>query len=226
MKYKILVGVDRDNTINHDEKAYFGCEDNWKDEFKFVPDSVEGLRKLSENSDIAIAVISNQVGIAKGVLTEERVQEMHQYMDDLLKEQGVYVNSWHYAPFTLPSGVKRWESKGVTTVNRDYIVEESDPRSRLIKPGYGMLEQAAERLGIELKDISLYVLGDRSSDVITGINAGGSGILVNNPAIIRGASSYDKTSKIEAMIQDPEYSGRVHIVWNLVEAADIVLGDL
>jgi len=223
MTYKILVGVDRDNTINQDRKAYFGCEDNWRDEFEFVPGAVEGLRKLSENPDIAIAVLTNQVGIAKGVLTEARVQEMHKYMDSLLREQGVQIDSWQYNSYTIPRGAQRWEEKGVTTVNYDYIVEESDPRRTLIKPDFGLLRKASEELGLDLDVLSLYVVGDRSDDVLTGINAGGVGILVNNPEIVRGSSSFDKTGKVEDMLEDPEYAFRVYIVDNMVEAAQIIL---
>jgi len=220
---KILVGVDRDNTINQDKESYFGSKDNWRQELEFVPGAVEGLRMLSNDPRIAIAVLTNQVGVAKGVLTEARVQEMHQYMNKLLKEQGVKIDSWHYCPFSLPRGANRWEKKRVETVNYNYVVEKGDLRSKLIKPDFGMLKEAAEELGLEWDVLSLYVIGDRAGDVQTGINAGGSGILVNNPDIIRGPSNFDKTGKVEAMLEDPIYAGKVYIVNNLIEAAKIVL---
>jgi histidinol-phosphate phosphatase family protein len=221
MTYKKIVGVDRDNTINHDEKAYFGSEDSWRNELRFCPGAVDGLRKLSENPNIAIAVLTAQVGIAKGVLTKERVEEVNATMDQLLKEQGVTVDSWQYCPFVDRNGAQRWEKKGITP-NYNFVLGEKDGRLSLMKPQDGLLRRAAQELGIDYDSVQKYVVGDRSSDAMCGINSGGIGILINNPAVGRGSSSFDKTGKIEAMVEDLMYKGRVHIVSDLVEAARIV----
>ncbi|MBT6519797.1 HAD-IIIA family hydrolase [Candidatus Woesearchaeota archaeon] len=223
MTYKILAGVDRDNTINHDEKAYFGSEDNWKAELKFCSGAIEGLRKLSENPDIAIAVLTSQVGIAKGVLTIEQVEEVNETMDRLLREQGVNVDSWQYSPFVNRKGAKRWEERDITTLNYDFVLEEGDEKLNLLKPQDGLLRRAAKELNIEYDSVQKYVLGDRSSDALCGINSGGVGILVNNPSVGRGTSSFYKTDKIETMVNDPEYDGRIYIVSDLIEAARIIL---
>ncbi len=221
---EILVGIDRDNTINQDIDSYFGSQDNWREKLEFVPGAIEGLRMLSENPKIALAVLSNQVGIARGVLTETRVQEINQYMNELLTKQGVNIDSWKYCPFSSLRGARRWKRKGVETINYNYVLEKKDLRSKLIKPEIGMISEVVYELGLITNNLSIYVMGDRHSDVRTGTNAGGSGILVNSPNIVRSSSSFNRTNKrVNAMIEDPKYSQRVHIVTSLIEAAQIIL---
>lgn len=223
-KSRILVGIDRDNTINYDEKGYFGSKDDWMEQFRFCPGAVKGLEMLSQYPNIANVVLTNQVGIAKGVLTCERVEEINKYINGLLSQSGVFIDSWQYNPFCLDDEAKSWEKRGVTTVNYTFVLDKSDPRTSWMKPGIGLLEKAAAELGLKLESQKIYVVGDRSSDVLTGVNAGGIGILVNNPEVERGTSIYDSIKEIEEKSGQPQYNGRIYVVKNLVEAAEIILG--
>ena len=226
MTYEILIGIDRDNTINFDEEAYFGSKANWKEDLRFCPGALDGLRKLSEQPNIALAVLTSQVGIAKGVLTPERVEEVNHTMDQLLRQEGGNIDSWQYCPFVNRSGAERWEKRDIQGLNYDFVLEDGDARSNLKKPGDGLLRLAAQEFGIDYDSISKFVVGDRSSDALCGYNAGGVGILINNPGVGRGPSSFDKTGKIESMLDKPENEGKLYIVSNLVEAAEIILGSL
>lgn len=222
MSTHILVGIDRDGTINYDDEGYYGKDDDWKERFRFCPGVIEGLKLLSDDPNIVIAVLTDQVGIAKGVLTCERVEEVNRYIDNQLRENGINIQSWQYNPFSLQEKADYWIKKGVATINYQYIVSNSDPRRRLIKPGIGLLERAAEELDLNLTDQRVYVVGNRLSDVLTGINAGGVGILVNNPQVKTRGLIRNSVSAIDELLKKPIYKGRVYMVTDMIQAAGII----
>lgn len=218
---KILVGIDRDNTIIRDDEGYFGSKDNWREEMRLVEAAVEGLKMLSRCKDLHLVVISSQVGVAKGVLTEQRVFEIHRHLDQQLNSLEVRIDTWLFSPFVLEKDSDTWLERGITTVRSEYVIEEGDPRCNKIKPGIGLLEEAAADLNLDWDDLSVWVIGDRLSDVETGLNAGGKGILINSPNIVRGNSPYDEISQIEVL--EKSHPDRVFECKNLSDAAGILL---
>lgn len=219
---EVFVGIDRDNTLIFDAKGgYFGSETDWRYHLRFIDGVVEGLTLLSERADICLAVVSNQVGVAKGVLTEQRIAEIHGEMDVRLRGDGITIGSWAFSPYVFSKDAKRWEERDVRTINYDYVIEENDLRAEMIKPGIGLLKAAALEMGIRWESLSsVWMIGDRISDVWTGLNAGGRGILVNHPDIIRSQTHFDDLAGLEAMDQD-----RVYHTENFMEAAKIILAN-
>jgi len=223
--YKILVALDRDNTINLDPDTYFGRDEDWKDNVKFCHGAIDGLITLTQHPNIVTIVVTAQLGVAKGVMTAQRVEEVNAYLDDQLRKVGVKIDSWQYSPYCVIDTATRWEEKGVTTINYDYVVPKNDERSAHIKPANGLLVKAASELQLELDDLPLYVVGDRASDLMTGVNNGGVGILVDNPHITRSSSKFDEIEEIKELVKDHFFEDRAHIVSCLSEAADIVIKD-
>ena len=222
MKITKLIGVDRDNTIHYDRKGYFGKSSDWQSEFEFCPGAVEGLRMLSEREDIAIAVLTNQVGVAKGVLSEDRVREVNNYINEQLLARGVNINSWQYSAYSLPKGAEIWESRGIKTVDYDYVVSADSTSASLIKPGIGMFEAAALELGLDLDAVEVWGIGDKHPDVFCATNADGKGILVDNPAVGRMDNPYERIERVIEQMEEPKYKGRLFVVKNVVEAASII----
>ncbi|MBA4405944.1 D,D-heptose 1,7-bisphosphate phosphatase [bacterium] len=148
--------LDRDGTINHDP-GYI------KDpsEIKILPGVAEGIKKLKNDFGCKIIVVSNQAGVAKGLMTLQDVDAVNQRVNELLFEQGTSVDAFYYCPYH----------------------PDIDPPEKSIcrKPSPLMIVQAAEEFDIDLTHS--YMVGDKWSDVECGINAGVKTILLDSPTI-------------------------------------------
>ncbi len=71
----MLVLLDRDGVINEDRQSGVTC----LEEFHFLPGALEAIAILSR-AGFQIAVITNQSAVAKGLLTEAALEEIHQHM--------------------------------------------------------------------------------------------------------------------------------------------------
>ena len=103
-------------------------------------------------------LVTNQSAIGRGMLTEERLEEIHDEMNRQLAAAGAALDAIYYCP-AAPAG-------------DDRTVVECPDR----KPGPGMLLRAAGELGLDLA--ASWMVGDMISDVLAGLNAGCRSILV------------------------------------------------
>lgn len=210
MEKCILVGIDRDGTIIRDSGTWPGS--GWPDEvFELRPFVIEGLKLLRSLQNARIVVVTNQGGVALGRVKGEHLPEMHEYLNVLLKKHGLHVDGcWHCEH--IPEDYAR---KYGLPLPHPLVFECKDR-----KPGIGMLEKAARSLfGKELSDCVVYVIGDRDSDVLTGINAGGKGVFV--PGDYKREENLERASALQA-----RYPGRVFIASDFLEAARWVVNDL
>lgn len=143
--------VDRDGTINE----YVGFLRNI-DEFKLIPNAAEAIGDINK-SDYLCIVITNQPVVARGEVTEEELQQIHDKMETLLGEKGAYIDGLYYCPHHPDRG---FEGEKI-----EYkIVCECR------KPKPGLLMKAAKDFNIDLSQS--WMIGDSLSDVRTGIAAG------------------------------------------------------
>ena len=124
---------------------------------RLLPGAAEALRRL-RRAGFARVLVTNQSAIGRGMLTEDRLEEIHAELERQLAASGATLDGIYYCP-DAPSGDDRT------------VVEHSDR-----KPGPGMLLRAADELGLDL-DAS-WMVGDMISDVLAGHNAGCRSILV------------------------------------------------
>lgn len=111
-------------------------------------------------------------------------------------------------PFVDLEYVKKAQKRG-WKVDARYVHEGH----RDLKPNIGMLEKCATCIGTRLDIASLYVLGDRASDVKLGLNGGGMGILINSAK----TRELDDTTRVELMMR--QYPNRVYIAEDFLDAA-------
>jgi D,D-heptose 1,7-bisphosphate phosphatase len=119
--------------------------------------------ELLRRAGFACVLVTNQSAIGRGIITEARLHEIHAEMNRQLAEQGTTLDGIYYCP-DVPS-------------EDEPSVEKSLNR----KPAPGMLLQAAADLGLDLR--SSWMVGDLTSDVLAGINAGCRSILVTTGPI-------------------------------------------
>ncbi len=133
------VFLDRDDTINDD-----GGYVHKKEHFKFLPGVLAAMRALSK-TDYKIILITNQSGIGRGFYSHRHVKELHDWMVDELRREGIRVDRVYYCPHGPNDGC----------VCR--------------KPEIGMFEEAVKDFGISLA--KSWFVGDSSSDVLAGREA-------------------------------------------------------
>ncbi|AQT68950.1 D,D-heptose 1,7-bisphosphate phosphatase [Anaerohalosphaera lusitana] len=151
------VFLDRDDTIVNDP-GYM----NHPDQVELLPGAGEALVQLRQMG-YRIVIITNQSGVARGLVTEEVLQEIHHRLRELLAKENAYVDGIYYCPYH-PEGVI------------DHYRKESDLR----KPNPGMLQHAAKDLDIDLS--RSWMVGDSFRDIAAGKSVGCKTILINSPA--------------------------------------------
>lgn len=143
--------LDRDGTIN----KYVGFLRNI-DDFELLPDVTKAIKKINESGYLAI-VITNQPVIARGEVTFEELQEIHNKMETMLGQEGVYLDAIYYCPHHPDSGFEG-EIKELKI--------DCDCR----KPKPGMLFKASNDFNVDLS--KSFMIGDGDNDVLAGRNAG------------------------------------------------------
>lgn len=143
--------IDRDGTIN----TYVGFLRNI-DGFELIDGVVDAIKKINESGYLAI-VITNQPVIARGEVTVDELKMIHNKMETLLGEKGVYLDAIYYCPHHPHKGYEGEIPE---------LKFECDCR----KPKPGMLLKAAEDFNIDLSNS--WMIGDGENDVLAGKAAG------------------------------------------------------
>jgi D-glycero-D-manno-heptose 1,7-bisphosphate phosphatase len=131
--------VDRDGTINVQppEHEYVTS----LEEFSWLPGAPRGLAHLAEQG-FALVVVSNQRGVARGLVTRELLREIEKVIQNELARHGCRIEAFRYCVHD------EWEA--------------CDCR----KPRPGMLLKAARELGLDLE--RSWMIGDSGSDIAAG----------------------------------------------------------
>jgi D-glycero-D-manno-heptose 1,7-bisphosphate phosphatase len=101
----------------------------------------------------ALVVVTNQAGVARGLYDEAAVDAVHRRLAELLAGAGVRLDAVLHCPHH-PEGTVPGYAR----------------RCRCRKPGPGMLEAAAARLGLDLA--ASYLIGNHPTDVGAAVAAG------------------------------------------------------
>lgn len=145
------VFLDRDGTINR----YVGFLRK-QEEFELLCGAANAIRAINASGYLAI-VVTNQPVIARGEVTREQLEEIHNKMETLLGLEGAYVDGIYYCPHHPDRGFPGEIAS---------LKVDCDCR----KPKAGMLFQAAKDFHIDLKES--WMIGDSENDILAGKNAG------------------------------------------------------
>lgn len=168
------VFLDRDGTLNIDP-GYIGDPAQLV-LFPFTIDALSVLKKLSYK----LIVISNQSGIARGLVTTEQVESVNSELIKKLSEADIKLNGIYYCPH-----------------HPDFSsVDNSECR----KPLPYMINRAANDHNIDLK--LSYMIGDSVSDIECGINAEVKTILVKTGNGKDSISILQKENKFPTFVAD------------------------
>ncbi|HCJ08356.1 MAG TPA: D,D-heptose 1,7-bisphosphate phosphatase, partial [Lachnospiraceae bacterium] len=143
--------LDRDGTIN----KYVGFLRDIND-FELLPGAAEAIKKINASGYLAI-VVTNQPVIARGEVTFDQLQEIHNKMETLLGQEGAYLDGIYFCPHHPDKGFEGEVPE---------LKIDCDCR----KPKPGMLFKAAEDFNIDLSQS--WMVGDGKNDVLAGKSAG------------------------------------------------------
>ena len=144
--------LDRDGTLIED--AVYLADAN---RVRLLPGVVEAVRALNDR-DVLVIVVTNQSGIAQGLLTEAQYEATRDRLVKLLNDAGARIDATFHCPH--------------------YPAINGPCECR--KPGTLLYRRAADQFDIDLA-ASLYV-GDRDRDVAPGLGFGGFARLVPSPS--------------------------------------------
>lgn len=152
---KPAVFLDRDGTIVEDV-GYL----HRSDQLAIFPWTVDAIRALNR-AGLPVIVVTNQSAIARGILTEPALDEIHRELDRALAAGGATVDAYYYCPHH-PQGQ----------------VDEYAIVCGCRKPAAGMIERAERELGVDPG--RSYVVGDSWVDVGLARAVGARAVLVRS----------------------------------------------
>jgi D-glycero-D-manno-heptose 1,7-bisphosphate phosphatase len=182
--------LDRDGTISPE----IGFLDD-VERVELLPRAAEAIR-LAETAGFVTVLVTNQSGVARGLFSEARLDEIHGQLQAKLKESGATLADIYYCPHhpdVGPAGYRK--------------------NCRCRKPNPGMLLRAGEELGLDLK--RSYMVGDRVTDIEAGRRAG------TRTALVRtGLGDAELRRFDELGVDAPDY-----VAGDLLAAVRWIVGD-
>jgi D-glycero-D-manno-heptose 1,7-bisphosphate phosphatase len=145
----VALFTDRDGTLIVDERYPKDPE-----RVSLLPGASDALRTLRARG-LRVVVVSNQSGVARGLLTEADVWRVHERMTTLLAASEAKVDAAYYC------------------------LHAPDAGCACRKPQPGLLLRAAREHGIDLQ--RSFLVGDKLSDVEAGRAAGCEAMLLSLP---------------------------------------------
>ena len=142
-----LIILDRDGVINHDSDDFIKTPAEWEP----IEGSLEAIAKLTY-AGYRIVVITNQSGIARGLLDVNTLSQIHSKMRRMVAQVGGKLEAVFYCPHGPD--------------------DDCDCR----KPADGAYKELAHRLRIDLKEVP--AIGDSLRDIQAAQSVGANPILV------------------------------------------------
>ncbi len=114
-----------------------------------VPQALVQLKVMG----YVLIVVSNQSGIARGIITEKVLADIHYRLRQLLAKENAYLDKIYYCP-----------------CHPDGVIPKYRKESELRKPNPGMLHAAARDMDIDLE--RSWMVGNSPRDIEAGLRAG------------------------------------------------------
>lgn len=179
-KKQKAIFLDRDGTIN----VYKGFLKN-VDDFELIPGVADAIKKINASGYLAI-VVTNQPVIARGEISRDELEVIHNKMETLLGKDGAYLDGIYFCPHHPHKGYKG-------------EVPELKIECECRKPKPGMLFKAAKDFNIDLSQC--FMVGDGENDIKAGIAAGCRSILVNGLGTDHRVGKYGQSDTLRSVAE-------------------------
>ena len=152
---KKVLFIDRDGTIIQEPPVDFQVDSLEK--LAFLPKAISNLRKIAEESDYELVMVTNQDGLGTESFPEDTFWPAHNKMMQTLEGENILFAQVH--------------------IDRSFEHENAPTR----KPRTGMLTAYFDESKYDLKNS--FVLGDRHTDIQLAINLGAKAIYMGENAV-------------------------------------------
>lgn len=142
----VTVFLDRDGTLNRDT-GYVTTPD----ELELFPGVIEAVARLNR-AGVRVVVITNQSGIARGLLDTSTLEQIHDRLRAILEAGGASLDAIYVCPHSPDEGCA------------------------CRKPGTALVERAVADLGLDLS--GAYMVGDQKRDMDLASGVGAKSLLV------------------------------------------------
>jgi len=143
-----VVYLDRDGTLNFDP-GYL----NQPEQLRLLPGAGQAVGRLNR-AGFKTVVLSNQSGLARGLITQDQLEAIHQRLRELLAEEGARLDGIFVCP------------------------HHPDEGCACRKPAPGLVHRAQRELGVSPENA--IVIGDKASDVELARNVGALAVFVRS----------------------------------------------
>lgn len=189
--------MDRDGTLIKEASYLRSVE-----QISPLDSAFEAVRKLNQRDLIAI-VVTNQSAVARGLLTEEELGRIHDFVREMFDRQGAHISAFYSCPH-LPGAKSVQYGRGCACR----------------KPEPGLLLQAARDLSVDLR--KSFMMGDSGRDIEAGHRAGCRSVLVKTGYGAAVAADLEVESRrLTAPPKRPEY-----VAEDLLDGAKWILRNL
>jgi len=147
------VFLDRDGTLVEEIEYLTRTQD-----MRILPGAFQAVTRINESGRLAV-VVTNQSAVARGLLSEEAVRELHEVLSAAFAREGARIDAFYYCPHHPEAGGEPYRRA-----------------CRCRKPSPGLLLQAARELDLDLA--ASHMIGDKLLDVEAGHRAGCTSLLV------------------------------------------------
>ncbi|TMI71661.1 MAG: bifunctional histidinol-phosphatase/imidazoleglycerol-phosphate dehydratase HisB [Bacteroidetes bacterium] len=169
---KRILFIDRDGTLIKEAPPTYQV-DSW-DKLEFYPEAFFYMKKITEDFDYALVMITNQDGLGTTSFPEENFWPIHRHIIKSFENEGV--------------------SFDATYIDRSFARENSPNR----KPSTGMLKEYINNPAYDLAHS--FVIGDRITDVQLAKNLGCKAIWLNNDPALGAAEIKNNTNELKEVI--------------------------
>jgi D-glycero-D-manno-heptose 1,7-bisphosphate phosphatase len=141
------VFLDRDGTVVRDVNYLCSVR-----RLRLLPGAGRAIRRLNA-AGFAVVIATNQSGVARGLLTEADLAEIHAALTRRMSRHGARLDAICYCPH-----------------HPQAVLPAYRKRCRCRKPSPGLLVRAARRLDLDLR--ASFAVGDSTRDIEAGRGAG------------------------------------------------------
>ena len=120
----------------------------WKKSQIKIAHGAKLLRHFNKRR-MPIVVVTNQSVVARGLVSEKGVRELHRFTQQKLERLGVSVDKFYFCPHHPEATLQRYRR-----------------RCACRKPGTALFRKAARDLGIDLR--KSFMVGDMTPDILAG----------------------------------------------------------
>lgn len=152
---KLAIFLDRDGVLIQRHLL------TWqKKQLRLSPNIAPVLKSFNKQG-VPVIVITNQPVVARGWISENGVDELHNVLQNRLKKQGAFIDKFYFCPHHPEATLEKYRQKCACR-----------------KPGISLIKKAAKEFNIDLE--KSFFIGDMTQDIVAGKRAKMKTILLTN----------------------------------------------